>query len=293
MIHYTYKLTFKLDERYYYYGKHSTNYESMDKYMGSGATVTKYKKQYGRHCFNKRIIKRFNSTQDALDHERELIGDLWKTDPFCLNNRPGGSASGKMDFTGLKIMHKGNITKHVSPDKVSLFESEGWVAGLRPESISKMVGALKLVRSNPEYRKQVSESIKKLWQTPEYRKNMSEKHKGKQNLKGFRFSEESRKKMSLSHIGHVPATKGKKLSEAARQKIKNNKPKQCWVCKGSDIKFILESDLEKYIRLGYIRGRKGIVWVHKDNVLKCIKEKELESYINKGWVRGRKYKSNR
>jgi len=36
---------------------------------------------------------------------------------------------------------------------------------------------------------------------------------------GFKFSEKSRKKMSLSHLGKIPWSKGKKFSKAYRKKL--------------------------------------------------------------------------
>lgn len=96
MIHYIYKITFLkgLSGRYYL-GKRDFIGDdiSKDKYAGSGSFCKTYYKKYGKilgETYLKEIVE-INKTIEIND-EREIIiiGDLWKTDPMCMNLRPGG-----------------------------------------------------------------------------------------------------------------------------------------------------------------------------------------------------------
>jgi hypothetical protein len=91
--YYTYKVqcTAVGWEDYYYLGKHVTS-NLNDGYKGSGKKLQEYYKQYpDDYTF---IILEFYSNKTELNiAEQKLIGDLWKTDPYCLNANAGGTAS--------------------------------------------------------------------------------------------------------------------------------------------------------------------------------------------------------
>lgn len=68
---YTYKLTFKNDKRYYYYGVHCTNIEPQyDNYYGSGSNVKEYHKIYGKDCFHKEILEFFPTKKRGIISRR-------------------------------------------------------------------------------------------------------------------------------------------------------------------------------------------------------------------------------
>jgi hypothetical protein len=130
----------------YYIGQHRTN-NLQDGYKGSGNWVKAHSRKLGQLITE---ILKF-STQDQLkDHERSFIGDLWSTDPLCMNECPGGgsgphteNAKSKIASTrralGLKpdplstknttFMHKEGVQRRVKADQVDLFEAAGWVKG--------------------------------------------------------------------------------------------------------------------------------------------------------------------
>jgi len=65
-------------------------------------------------------------------------------------------------------------------------------------------------------------------------------------------------------------------------------------------KSILLSELEDYIKNGWVRGNldkgrtsptKGRIWIYKDDRQLCVLSSELEKYINEGWTKGRICKS--
>lgn len=139
--YYTYKVqcTAVGWEDYYYLGKHSTN-NLDDGYKGSGTKLHEYYKQYpDDYTF---IILEFYSNKKELNiAEQKLIGDLWKTDPYCLNMNAGGN---------------GNWAA----------ANECWKYRERP-------------KHSEETKQKISESHKGLRQSEQSKRKNSESHKGK------------------------------------------------------------------------------------------------------------------
>jgi len=242
--HFTYKLIFKQDTRYYYYGKHSTR-NLADGYCGSGIEVQRYKQEYGKDCFLIQILEFFSSKSEALQAEEKLIADFWKTDPFCLNRTAGGAQKGLWDHEGNVTVTNGTIERRVDLDKLGVFESNGWYRGISEKH-------------------RISQQSKRL--TEEQRHHLSEK------LKGRTFSEETRKKLSESHKGKKLSLLHKKaISEGLSKVIKteewNRKNREAhlgktgkalgkfWINNGKVSKMVLESELDFWEKQGYTRGR--------------------------------------
>lgn len=103
--HYIYKTTLLLGSLAgkYYIGKRSTDSrrnvlpeEDVD-YAGSGNVVRRYFKKYGKipgvtHI--KEIIEVNSDKRTNGEREREIIGNLYETDPMCLNEIRGGWGGG-------------------------------------------------------------------------------------------------------------------------------------------------------------------------------------------------------
>jgi len=90
MLHFIYKISNPTTGEYYY-GKHSTD-DVNDGYMSSGRWVQSLSDEQ-RVSLVKEIIEYYDSADSAYEGERELIGALWKTDPLCKNEKPGGKQS--------------------------------------------------------------------------------------------------------------------------------------------------------------------------------------------------------
>ena len=86
--HYLYKITNKYNGKYYY-GIHSTN-DLNDGYMGSGKTLLKAYKKYGKESFIKEYIEFFDNRTDLLNAEHEIVNEKLITDNNCYNIIPGG-----------------------------------------------------------------------------------------------------------------------------------------------------------------------------------------------------------
>lgn len=109
-IHYTYKLTStNPDDNYYYLGRHSTKCSictleelRVDGYYGSGGNKFRDWKteQYELgYTIEKEIIDIQPTWSQNIKAEAELIGELYKTDPNCLNERPGGAPTQALNKT--------------------------------------------------------------------------------------------------------------------------------------------------------------------------------------------------
>lgn len=89
--------------------------------------------------------------------------------------------------------------------------------GCSDETRAKLSKAINERLENPEYRKQMSENSKMNWQDPDYRKRTLKAREGLQvgenhPMYGRKHSKETRKKLSISHMGNA-------LSEANKQNI--------------------------------------------------------------------------
>jgi len=64
------------------------------KYYGSGTILKKYYQKYPPvegETIIKEILEYNNSGEENNIREREIIGNLWETDPMCINLKPGDS----------------------------------------------------------------------------------------------------------------------------------------------------------------------------------------------------------
>ena len=112
-----YYYTYRVDctaagwEGYYYLGQHKTN-NLDDGYKGSGTKLQEYYKQYPKD-YTLTILEFYSNKTELNIAEQKLIGDLWKTDPYCLNLTTGGSTGGWDHCIGkhLSEEHKRKISE--------------------------------------------------------------------------------------------------------------------------------------------------------------------------------------
>jgi hypothetical protein len=96
---YTYKISSTVDDNYYF-GRHKTTLETeaemtSDGYMGSGGAKFKnWIKSIPPEALRKELVGVYKTWEDVGKAERELIGDLAKTDPNCKNSMVGGAVPG-------------------------------------------------------------------------------------------------------------------------------------------------------------------------------------------------------
>lgn len=297
---YTYKLTFKNDERYYYYGVHCTNIiPEYDNYYGSGTNVKLYKKLYGKDCFNKTILEFFPTKKDALLAEDKLVPVELLKDEFCLNKIQGG---GTFDTTGMKFNkeHKKEVSKRFKGKKRT------------KESIKKMIET----RRKRGTDKHTEETKKKISEKQKNRisiiKNGVNKRIYSEDLEKYLidgweigYNDERNKKISLSKIGNKNPNYGKTISKKIINKMLETKRNNNTLKHSNEtIKKLTElnrkkaNDPEFRKRLsdackGVNTWSKGRVFIKKNGIVKTCKKNELDSYLKDGWEKGRLTKKER
>jgi hypothetical protein len=88
-IHYLYKTTCNVTERYYV-GIHSTN-NLDDGYMGSGKRLRRSIRKYGIENHTKEILEFFESRETLIEAEKKAITSEMITDKNCMNLMGGGT----------------------------------------------------------------------------------------------------------------------------------------------------------------------------------------------------------
>lgn len=111
MIHYIYKIHFLCGypSGRYYIGRHSHRGNTLDndKYTGSGNFCKDYFKQYGKKLgitYLKEIIEINPSHKINVKREEFWVGDLWKSDPLCMNLIPGGEGHETLEDVSSKAV---------------------------------------------------------------------------------------------------------------------------------------------------------------------------------------------
>ena len=106
--HFTYRTTNLINGRYYL-GMHSTN-RLDDGYLGSGKRLYYEVNKYGRDNFKFEILKQFNSREELVQAEVNLITEEDISNSNCLNLKPGGQGGFSKDVQMLGST-MGNIKK--------------------------------------------------------------------------------------------------------------------------------------------------------------------------------------
>jgi hypothetical protein len=158
--HFTYKTTNLINGRYYL-GMHSTN-RIDDGYLGSGKRLYYELNKYGRDNFKFEILEEFESREELVRAEINLITEQDLKNPNCLNLKQGGSGG---------------------------FSKEDWEKG------QKVVSALLKERwKDSEYREKMirvrQEGIRRLHREGKVKYD---------NFKGKKHTPETKEKMSQSH----------------------------------------------------------------------------------------------
>lgn len=120
---YIYKITADGSDKYYY-GVHQVNQSEPDVdfcvndgYWGSGRSklFLHWRKKY-KNLLKKEIISIHRRKSEAYKAEEKIIGNLWFTDPRCLNFTSGGVSGGlstESSLTSVKNCKEHGIVKHI------------------------------------------------------------------------------------------------------------------------------------------------------------------------------------
>jgi hypothetical protein len=286
---YFYKITNNLNN-HFYYGIHSTD-NLDDGYMGSGTRLNYAYKKYGIENFTKEILKFFDTRKECAEYEAEMVteelihsrecynivggGDTFATrgtitakdkegnflqvsmyDERWLNGELVGSTKGRFNV----IDNKGNIFLTTKDD-------EKYISG-EVKSIVCGTVAVKFANNQDEklFRVSVDDERLKTGELIAWSKNkILAKDK---NGKVFYVDKHDERFISGTL---TPFWVGRKHKEETINKVK-----------------------QIYKEIKHQQGEKnsqyGTCWVTKDNENKKIKKEELDTYIQMGWIKGRKIK---
>lgn len=211
MYRYIYKIQF--ENGYYYIGKHkSTSLD--DNYKGSGVKLSAFRKQYPHLNETKEILCLCDSAYELNERERDFIGDLYKTDKYCLNLCAGGYGGTDLNEETKKKMSVAHIGKTKSEETRKRMSENN--AMHDQNNRKKISNALKGRTFSEETRKRMSD-VKKgkpSWNKGKiglYKHSEESKQKISEALKGrssYIRTEENKKLQSEKHKGQIPWNTG-------------------------------------------------------------------------------------
>ena len=253
MYHYFYKIENLINGKYYY-GIHSTN-NLEDSYMGSGSSLNKDYRIYGKENFVKTIIKFFDSRKEASNYESEVVTQSCVLDENSYNMKVGGDY-GKTVGTIL-VKDKNSIFMRVLPNDPRLKNGEltNISADMTPvydkqEQKYKLIPQNDYVTDKGERYISVSKGtiIVKDLNGVATRVSVTDKRYLDGTFKlywtGNKHTSETRAKMSETHRKN-----GDQRGE------KNSQYGTCWITDGVNNKKIKKDLLGHYTENGWVLGR--------------------------------------
>ncbi len=114
--HYLYKTTNLINEKYYY-GMHSTS-NLDDDYLGSGKRLRYSIRKYGKDNFKREIIKMFDTREELIQAEIDLITEELLSEINCMNLKLGGSGGFSIEQQKINAENSNKIQKllHLNPE---------------------------------------------------------------------------------------------------------------------------------------------------------------------------------
>lgn len=218
-----YKITNLTNDKVYI-GKHETE-DKNDDYFGSGKLIRKAIKKYGINNFKKEILFECSNKEEMDQKEKEIVNEGFVKSKNTYNLKIGGD--GGFDFINTKCRNK-------------IYENQ-----------KKAVETVhELLQTDENWRKFLSDKIKQGMDKPEVRKKMSKSIKAQRAKDGSWWTGKKHKEESKIKIGKASSIhqKGSGNSHYGTVWIYNEELKQN--------KSIKKEDLEKYLSLGWKKGRK-------------------------------------
>lgn len=248
MYHYFYKITNKLNGKFYLGVRTSKGLPEKDYYMGSGTAIRAAIRKYGKENFSREIIKCFDTQEEAYEYERQHVTLKEVLDPNCYNMQIGGVGGTK----GAILVEKdGNVTRILPGSEKEFFE-KGYVRYHRVHSditLDKMSKAHKgCKRSEAAIRKTVNALRELSWM---HRKDGEEARVPRALI--------DQKKSEGWILGRDPKT-----NEAIRNSLKKfnrdcERARKVYVHKDGRVTVVPEDRLQSYLDEGWVlgNGRKG------------------------------------
>ena len=289
--HYFYKIT-NLINNHFYYGIHSTN-DLEDGYMGSGTRLHKAYEKYGIENFKKEILKFFDSREECAEYEMEMVTEKLVNDNDCYNIILGGDTFS----TSGTITAKDKDGNYL---QVSKYDKR-WLSGELVGSTKGFTNCYDLynkqyvqvsnndfINNKDRYKGLTFDCVvvklkndDKYFLVPkeEYNKNKhlyvtftTNKVAVKDKMGNYYSVDKDDPRLLSGEL--INMWRGRNHSIETKRKIsatqKNNKHQQ-----------------------GEKNSQYGTCWINNGKENKKIKRIELETYLSIGWVKGRKMKFNK
>lgn len=279
--HYFYRITNKLND-HFYFGVHNTD-NIEDGYMGSGKRLHYAFKKYGIENFEKEILKFFSTEQEAFEFESEIVTESLVKADNCYNISVGGKY---LDCTN-KAVVKDKDSNYFLIDKTDERFINNQVSGITfgMVPVKDASGSVFLVDKNDKRIK--NGKLNYLWtgrkHTKKTREKMSNTHKKNNNNVGAKNSQ-------FGTCWVTNGTENKKIKIKDFDEFENNGWK-----KGRVVSDEFKLKMSEVLKAGqYQTGKNNsqynTKWVVKDNCEKKIPNTEIKKYLAMGYELGRKKK---
>jgi hypothetical protein len=257
MINYFYKIT-NLINNHFYYGVHKTN-NLEDGYMGSGKRSNYAIKKYGKENFKKDIIQFFDTYQEALDLESEIVNEELVKDINCYNLSLQGKGTLRQ---GPALINK-ETRELIKPNNIEEFNKLFNTGNYFGHTVNHS----SFIDENGErYYLNVNDNqIKEL--------NLHGLNKGRISCKDLSgklyFVEQNDDRFLRGELIKFGMMTDKKQSEECKKKI---------------------GQKNSIAQKGKLNSQYGTSWINKDGKNKKIIKEELKKWIQEGWNPGSKFK---
>jgi len=89
-IHYIYKITNLINQKFYIGARSTSNLPEDDNYMGSGLLIRQAIRFHSKEFFKKEILEICESREHLFEREKQIVTDALVKDPMCYNLTTGG-----------------------------------------------------------------------------------------------------------------------------------------------------------------------------------------------------------
>ncbi|MND31784.1 hypothetical protein D3C80_223430 [compost metagenome] len=180
--HILYKTTCSMSGKFYY-GIHTTD-DLDDGYLGSGIYIKRSIAKYGRAAHTRVVIASFDTREEMVLAECELVTTDLMTDPMCMNMKIGGlggwshvtvawnkglpfSAESRMKMSAA---HTGKVLSEEHRAALTAELTERWKS---PAYKAKLVASMTAYYACPDARRKMSIAVSDAWSCPVLRSEQS------------------------------------------------------------------------------------------------------------------------
>ncbi len=180
--HILYKTTCNTSGKFYY-GIHTTN-NMDDGYLGSGIYIKRSIAKYGRDAHTRIVIASFDSRDELVLAECDLVTTDLMNDPMCMNMKIGGLGGWShvtvawnkgLPFSmesrlKMSVAHTGKVLSDEHRAALTAELTERWKS---PEYKAKLANSMRAYYACPDARQKMSDVVSDSWSCPTLRAEQS------------------------------------------------------------------------------------------------------------------------